>query len=272
LWPNASHGHADALSVQVNLGGRWILGDPGTGAYSAQGRVRDLLRGTSAHNTVAVDGMDQSDALEVFKWLKPVPVRLLDHRAGNDYDYAVAVHEGYRRLRDPVTHYRAVLFVRPPAPRPGWVVLDWLEGEGRHDCRLLFHFPPGTQLQPIGLQAALALDPSTGMGLQLLFSDPPAANGPAYEIHPDGLWSGSFGHWEPAPVLSVARKADLPLAWFTFLTPTAAPIPEEAEITVRETGALCRRRWAGGDETVRWAIEKKQAHFRYECGGACFER
>ena len=33
LWPNAAHGHADALSILIRLNGKLLLTDPGTGAY-----------------------------------------------------------------------------------------------------------------------------------------------------------------------------------------------------------------------------------------------
>ncbi len=212
LWPNASHGHADSLSVQVKLGGRWFLGDPGTGSYAACPLVRDSLRGTAAHNTVTVDNMNQADALDVFKWLKPVPVRLLESYSGPDYEYALAVHEGYRRLRDPVTHYRAVLFRRSP---PCWTISDRLEGTGPHDCALRFHFPPRTQLRITGTQA-LAIDPSDGTGLKFIFSDACSED--------TDMWSSRFGQWQQAPVLVVRRKTQLPLSWLTCLRPLR---PEE---------------------------------------------
>ncbi len=204
LWPNASHGHADALSVQVQLDGRWVLGDPGTGGYASVGAVRDALRGTASHNTVTVDGLDQTDALEVFKWLNPVETRLLEAVCTDEYDYALAVHEGYRRLRHPVTHYRSVLRVRG-----GFVVDDRLEGDGRHHGALRFHFPPGTE---VSLETARCV---TAGGLRLCFSDDCRLE--------TGLWSRRFGEWQEAPVAVVEREAELPLVWSTWLGPAEQP-------------------------------------------------
>ena len=205
LWPNASHGHADALSVQVKLDGQWVLGDPGTGGYASAGPVRDVLRGAAAHNTVTVDGLDQADALEVFKWLAPADARLLDAVCTEECDYALGVQEGYRRLRHPVTHYRAVLFVRPPAPGAGWILADRLEGEGRHRCALRFHFPPGTQVSLDGARVV------TAGGLRLCLPEDCRVE--------SGLWSRRFGQWEAAPVVVVERETDLPLVWCTWLAP-----------------------------------------------------
>src|SRR5260370_38465974 len=48
------HRHADALSVQLAVGGKMLLIDPGTFAYVDAVRERDRFRGTAAHNTVQI--------------------------------------------------------------------------------------------------------------------------------------------------------------------------------------------------------------------------
>jgi hypothetical protein len=56
----AAHGHADALSFTLSVGGVEFLVDAGTYAYHTEGSWRAYFRGTGAHNTVRVDGRDQS--------------------------------------------------------------------------------------------------------------------------------------------------------------------------------------------------------------------
>jgi len=58
---SAGHGHADALGVQLLYGRRVLLQDPGTLEYVGDGSDRNALRGTTAHNTMTVDGYGQSD-------------------------------------------------------------------------------------------------------------------------------------------------------------------------------------------------------------------
>jgi len=65
----AAHGHADALAFTLAVSGKEILIDPGTYAYHTQKKWRDYFRGTSAHNTVRVDGMDQSVIGGNFMWV-----------------------------------------------------------------------------------------------------------------------------------------------------------------------------------------------------------
>src|SRR6267142_132853 len=66
----AAHGHADALAFTLSVGGKEFLIDPGTYAYHTQGPWRRYFRGTAAHNTLRVDGMDQSQSGGNFIWLK----------------------------------------------------------------------------------------------------------------------------------------------------------------------------------------------------------
>jgi hypothetical protein len=57
-----NHGHLDALSFELAAHGRALLVDPGRFTYSEAGDVnwRVHFRGTAAHNTVCVDGRNQT--------------------------------------------------------------------------------------------------------------------------------------------------------------------------------------------------------------------
>ena len=52
----AAHGHADALAMVLSIGGDELFIDPGTYAYHTEQKWRDYFKGTSAHNTVRIDG------------------------------------------------------------------------------------------------------------------------------------------------------------------------------------------------------------------------
>ncbi|MCK5573696.1 MAG: alginate lyase family protein, partial [Bacteroidetes bacterium] len=64
----AAHGHADALSCVFDYNGRAFLVDPGTYAYHTKRRWRDHFRGTCAHNTIVIDGENQSVIGGNFMW------------------------------------------------------------------------------------------------------------------------------------------------------------------------------------------------------------
>lgn len=84
----AAHGHADALSIQVFWHGKSILTDPGTWNYHLSRRLRDEFRSTAWHNTVCVNGKNQSELLGPFLWGKRADTRLLDWK---DQDGSVTV-------------------------------------------------------------------------------------------------------------------------------------------------------------------------------------
>lgn len=110
--PLFAHGHAAALALQLAVNGREILLDCGTFAYNSGGGWRQYLRGTRAHNTVAVQSADQSTQLSNFQWAHDVTVQLLE--PGREIQDGVlgllAMHDGYRKYG--VLHYRAVLINR----------------------------------------------------------------------------------------------------------------------------------------------------------------
>jgi Heparinase II/III-like protein/Heparinase II/III N-terminus len=133
----AAHGHADALSFTLSVAGRPMLIDPGTYSYHTQPRWRDYFRGTSAHNTLAIDHLDQSVPGGAFLWSRHASTRCLVFALGPDHERIVAEHDGYRRLPDPVTHRREILY--QPAARV-ISVTDRIRCTSAHDVEIYWHF------------------------------------------------------------------------------------------------------------------------------------
>lgn len=104
----AAHGHADALSLALSVGGNPVLIDPGTYAYHTEKKWRDYFRGTAAHNTVRVDGVDQSVSGGNFLWLRHAKARCLLFESTPERDVWAGEHDGYQRLADPVAHRRDI--------------------------------------------------------------------------------------------------------------------------------------------------------------------
>jgi hypothetical protein len=143
--PHASHGHADILSVLVDVGDDEILIDPGTFAYYDEDGRRNAFRATRAHNTVEIGGHDQADAFDPFKWLNIPTTTVHVARLDSAYPYIEASHDGYRRLRPSAIHRRAILCLHA-----GWLVVDWIEGRGTHSFVRSFHLAPGTNVAALG--------------------------------------------------------------------------------------------------------------------------
>jgi hypothetical protein len=132
----AAHGHADALSFSLSAGGLEFLVDPGTYAYHTPERWRSYFRGTAAHNTVRIDGLDQSVQGGNFIWLKKANTGCSLWLSSAEKDSFEGWHDGYMRLGDPVKH-RRLIELDKAARRVR--IEDTLEMAEEHDVELFFH-------------------------------------------------------------------------------------------------------------------------------------
>jgi heparinase II/III-like protein len=132
----AAHGHADALSFTLSAGGREFLIDPGTYAYHTQERWRQYFRGTAAHNTLRIDGLDQSVSGGNFMWLRKARAGCSLWLSSTDQDSFEGWHDGYMRLEDPVKHRRLIQLHKNARQV---VIEDTLEMGEDHDVELFFH-------------------------------------------------------------------------------------------------------------------------------------
>ena len=143
----AAHGHADALAFTLSAGGREFLIDPGTYAHHTQGAWRSYFRGTSAHNTVRIDGEDQSVQGGSFMWLAKANAGCSLWLSSADKDCFEGWHDGYRRLDDQVKHRRLIELDK----RARRIVLeDTLEMTGDHEVELFFHCHEESEVRAAG--------------------------------------------------------------------------------------------------------------------------
>jgi Heparinase II/III-like protein/Heparinase II/III N-terminus len=132
----AGHGHADALAVWLAVDGEYVLVDAGTYAYHSHPEWRTYFRSTPAHNTVCIDGKDQSEMAGRFLWSSKANARLLGFESSSERVTIEAEHDGYKRLADPVTHQRKVSLNR----HNGFISIeDRFLCSGHHRIELFFH-------------------------------------------------------------------------------------------------------------------------------------
>jgi Heparinase II/III-like protein/Heparinase II/III N-terminus len=158
-----SHGHNDALSIEVCARGRAFIVDPGTYVYTANLDMRHAFRSTAYHSTVKIDREEQNttDRNTPFVIGNEAQPRVLEWQSSENYDKVVAEHYGYRRLSSPVTHRRTVTFNKPES---SWLVEDEFFGSGEHEFEVYFHFASGLELLVRGAEIE-ARDRSAGVGL-----------------------------------------------------------------------------------------------------------
>ena len=196
----AAHGHADALALTLSVGGEECLVDPGTYSYGQEHKWRDYFRGTSAHNTLRIDGLDQSLSGGRFMWLKKARASIERMpQSPQEFDFRGA-HDGYERLADPVRHMRSVRF---DAASSTLVVRDEIAAKKHHQVELFWHFAPGlsVRLDSSGLHVrgkrfALQMH-AQGADLSLELAR-------ANENPPLGWYSRSYESKQPCDVLKIS--------------------------------------------------------------------
>ncbi len=205
---SGGHAHADALSIQVSAAGRELLIDPGTYCYVSEDNSRNEFRGTAAHNTLQVAGLDQANPKSPFSWEAFVDTKVESWISGSTFELFRASHSGYVRLRQPVVHRRWIFHLKSRF----WLVRDVAAGEGEEALDIFWHIAPGFLPRressgsilmegPAGARFALLTDASSGWTA-------------TFE---EGWWSPEYGKKESASVVHLQRKGILPAECYSLL-------------------------------------------------------
>jgi hypothetical protein len=157
----AAHAHADALSVEVRFDGVDVLADPGCYCYHGEPEWRGYFRSTRGHNTLELDGADQSRSGGPFLWTRHARSRVLAAPgAGDRPDPApdsrvsrwLGEHDGYSRHGRPIVHRRAVEL---HAGRRTLQITDSVTTSGMRQARLSFHLGPTVEVELDGPRTIL---------------------------------------------------------------------------------------------------------------------
>jgi uncharacterized heparinase superfamily protein len=150
-----NHGHFDALSFELAAHGRALIVDPGRYTYSEAGQTnwRVHFRGTAAHNTVTVDGLNQTR-------YEPRAIKEASRHASGSVRHKVVGRAPHARLVEAATsplldvlhgrcesqayeavHDRTIVFV----DRRYWIVGDALSAPQPFDAVLNFQLASQAQ-------------------------------------------------------------------------------------------------------------------------------
>ncbi|WP_210575444.1 alginate lyase family protein [Streptomyces sp. GESEQ-4] len=199
----AAHAHADALSVEVRHDGVDVLADPGTYCYHGQPEWRQYFRSTLGHNTLQLDGGDQSVSGGPFLWTRHAETRVLTaDTSGDGVARWCAEHDGYEGS----VHRRSVELT---AETQELTVVDEVRGSGRK-VRLAFHLGPAITADLLGNRAVLTWT-RDGEERSAVLDLPGQLSWQAHRGETDpplGWYSAGFGRKEPATTLVGTGFAD----------------------------------------------------------------
>ncbi|WP_020135305.1 heparinase II/III family protein [Streptomyces sp. 351MFTsu5.1] len=194
----AAHAHADALSVEVRHDGVDVLADPGTYCYHGQPEWRQYFRSTLGHNTLQLDGADQSVSGGPFLWTRHAQSRVLTAEASR----WSAEHDGYQGT----VHRRQVEL---SADEQELRIVDEVRGP-RREARLAFHLGPAVTAELAGNRARLTWT-RDGEDRSAVLDLPAQLSWQAHrgETEPPlGWYSAGFGRKEPATTLIGTGSTD----------------------------------------------------------------
>jgi hypothetical protein len=141
-----------------------------------------------------------------------------------DADVLDAQHNGYERLREPVTHRRQFYFDKAANY---WVIRDLVTGIGEHNLSWFFHFNAGIDLS---IRDGFTIETLCPEGANLLLR---AQNGPPMTLQlQDGWVSPTYGIKNKAPIARYSCSVELPVSvtfiLYPYMGPSgSSPVPDD---------------------------------------------
>lgn len=196
------HAHYDMLNIVATAYGYDLLKDSGRFTYTP-GEERGYYKGTAAHNTIVIDGLDQPR--------RYTPPEAEWHSLVG-FDYVVGVQASHPKI----THRRSVFFAKPEY----WIVIDRLEGGGSHRYDQYWH------LSDRALEKVKIWDSGNRVSAPHLelFSVGALADVNLQKYH----ISYQYQEKLEAPMIRYSSHGEPPFVWPTLLFPYRAVRPELA--------------------------------------------
>jgi hypothetical protein len=204
----AAHGHADALSFVLSVGGKPIFVDPGTFSYYTDRATRDYFRGSRAHNTLTIDNRDQSRPSGRFLWSAAAKTTVTQWQEDPETGAELtARHSGYAGQLG-VIHCRTFSLERRT-----FCLRDMLTGSGDHLVSLGFHFAPECRIEIAGRRCIIR---RAGATLCMTIDDSLEIS--VHRADPEGGWySPRFGIKVEACTIFALARLTLPVTLTTII-------------------------------------------------------
>jgi hypothetical protein len=212
-----AHGHCSLFSYELSIAGERFIVDSGVQEYEA-GPWREYWRSTRAHNTVSVDGAEQSEIWASFRVGQRTSLQGRTYLQRGLSAIFVGLHRGFAGQKQPTPHRRFIVAL----PRRRWVILDEVFGAGNHTVQSFIHLAPDIVCRPedqmVSLRSTLRemrLYPwfeNAGSGARVA-----CVRGQTEPVQ--GWYAPEFGKVFPNPVVVLSLSSALPARFGYLLAP-----------------------------------------------------
>lgn len=203
-----AHGHCSLFSYELSIAGARFIVDSGVQEYEA-GPWRDFWRSTRAHNSLTVDGAEQSEIWASFRVGGRTRLKGFSYSQEPTSALFVGMHRGFVGQKEPTPNRRFIIAL----PERRWVVVDEVFGTGHHTIQSFVHFAPHVKCEVGGTFASLRTAVCE-MRLYPLFENTSAEAKIACvkgQMEPiQGWYAPEFGKAFPNPVLEISLHSTLP--------------------------------------------------------------
>lgn len=148
------HGHDNLLHFTIFANNQDYLIDSGRYSY-VDNEWRKFFKSNISHNTLGVDNLPNS----IYKdsWINETEARSQGNFTTTNtvFDYGEAENTAYKRLEDPVSIKRRMLYLKPNI----WILFDSFSANGSHTYSQYFNFPDkNIEIKSGGLSTRLSKD------------------------------------------------------------------------------------------------------------------
>lgn len=204
------HTHCDFLSYELMWAGKRVVVDTGVHEYEP-GQLRSHVRSTAAHNTVSVDGDEQSEIWGEFRVARRARKESADAQISGKTAAISGSYAGFYRgaygFRPRFTHRRDISVKLVKDAFDSIIVVDKLSGKGQHLAESFIHLHPQFSLEECVEDDANSLNVIEAGELRFRIHIDPACH---YKID-KGIYCPEFGEQHSIDRLVVFRQGNFPL-------------------------------------------------------------
>lgn len=203
------HDHNDQLSYELVLGGRRVVSDSGTYAYTRDLEQRFAFRGTAAHSVVQVDGREQNPIVRERPWrvlADRTRARALRWEIAPDRLLFEGQHHGFAHRPSGLVCRRRFIGQVGAGGRRSWHVTDELIGAGTEPVTWRLHLAPAEVVRLATGDTRQELELRGAPIVRVILTSPP---GFAFEVG-ESLASDRYGVCYARPCLVLRGSAELP--------------------------------------------------------------